>query len=102
MSIWETSLDVLVCDDTGKPNWWPIGLFEFDHQTVPCDWEFGLLDGEAASGGDSLNKAVAYWGYKEMVRNPTHHDDLIERKPEALRVFFDELERRRAEEGETH
>lgn len=93
MSIWETELNVLVRDDTGKPNWWPIGLFEFEDQTVPCDWEFALLDGPAASGGYSLNRAVARWGYREMIRNPKHHDDLIERKPEALQIFFEEFER---------
>jgi hypothetical protein len=81
MSIWETSLHVLIRDDTGKPNWWPIGLFEFDDQTAPCDWEFALLDGQAASGGCSLSGEVARWGYREMIRNPKHHDDLIERKP---------------------
>jgi|HubBroStandDraft_4_1064222.scaffolds.fasta_scaffold93935_2 hypothetical protein len=97
MSIWETSLHVLIRDDTGKPNWWPIGLFEFDGQMVPCDWEFALLDGPAASGGDSLNKEVARWGYREMIRNPKHHDELIERQPEALRIFFEEFERRSSE-----
>jgi hypothetical protein len=79
MSIWETELNILICDDTRKPNWWPIGLFEFDDQTLPCGWEFALLDGEAASGGHSLNKEVARWGYREMIHNPKHHDDLIER-----------------------
>lgn len=97
MSMWETALHILICDDTGKPNWWPIGLFEFDEQTVPCDWEFALLDGKAASGGDSLNTEAARWGYREMIRNPKHHDDLIERKPEALRIFFEELKRRESD-----
>lgn len=91
MGIWETELNVLICDDTGKPNWWPIGLFEFEDQAVPCDWEFALLDGQAASGGDSSNRSVARWGYREMIRNPKHHDDLIERKPEALKIFANEL-----------
>lgn len=93
MSIWETVLIVLVCDETGKPNWLPIGLFEITDPTVPHDWEFALLDGEAASGGDTLSKEAARWGYREMIRNPKHHDALIEREPEALKSFFEELAR---------
>jgi hypothetical protein len=32
-----------------------------------------------------------------MIRNPKHHDELIERQPEALRIFFEEFERRSSE-----
>jgi len=53
LGIFETVLLALVCDETGKPNWLPIGLFEFERTTLPTDWEFALLDGAAASGGDA-------------------------------------------------
>ncbi len=68
MGIFETHLSVLVCDDTGKPNWLPIGLFEFPHEELPSGWEFSLCDPKAASGGDSSNRWVAKWGYRELVR----------------------------------
>jgi len=95
MSLWETVLTVLVCDESGRPRWNPIGLFEFDDQKLPDDWEFSLLDGIAASGGDALNRRLAMWGYKELVRNPLHSDELIERDPTALEIFFNELARAR-------
>ncbi len=95
MSLWETVLTVLVCDETGRPRWHPIGLFEFEQTTLPGDWEFGILDGIAASGGDASNRRVAMWGYRELVRDLQHSDRLIERDPEALGVFFDELEKAR-------
>jgi hypothetical protein len=79
------------CDETGRPRWQPIGLFEIDHQRLPEDWEFVLLDGIAASGGDALNRRVAMWGYRELVRDLEHSDRLIERDPAAFGVFFGEL-----------
>ena len=91
MSLWETILTVLVCDETGRPRWHPIGLFEFDSQRLPDDWEFRLLDGIAASGGDALDRRVAIWGYTQLVRDLEHSDRLIMQDPSALQVFFEEL-----------
>jgi hypothetical protein len=91
MGIWETVLLVLVCDDTRTPRWLPIGLFDFDSQSVPAHWEFGLLDAKAASGGDSVDRWIAVWGYSELVRDTTHSDALMEGDPAALEVFFREL-----------
>ena len=99
MSLWETILTVLVCDETKRPHWHPIGLFELDCQKLPDDWEFTLLDGVAASGGDALNRRVAMWGYRELVRDPEHSDGLIELDPAALRIFFRELTKARQRES---
>jgi hypothetical protein len=57
LGLFETVLLALICDETGKPNWLPIGLFEFEHQRLPDDWEFAVLDGVAASGSDSSNSS---------------------------------------------
>jgi hypothetical protein len=89
--IWETILIVLICDETGMPRWHPIGLFEVDHQKLPDAWEFRLIDGIAASGGDALNRRVAVWGYRELVRDLQYIDKLIDHDPAALEVFFREL-----------
>ncbi len=91
MGIFETTLLALVVDDTRRPNWLPAGLFEFGYQQIPDEWEFVLLDGAAASGAESANRWVARWGYEELVRSESHSDDLIERDPAALDVFFREL-----------
>jgi len=99
LGVFETVLLALVCDETGKPNWLPIGLFDFGPTALPDEWEFVLLDGAAASGGDATNRWVARWGYAELVRNDRHSDGLIERDPAALEFFFRELERRSAAGG---
>jgi hypothetical protein len=94
IGIFETILVALVVDDTRKPNWLPAGLFEFEPQTLPTDWEFVLLDGVAASGGEASNGWVAKWGYPDLVRDESHSDALIERDPAALEVFFREFAKR--------
>jgi hypothetical protein len=91
LGIWETLLLALVCDETRKPNWLPTGLFDFDSQRILTDWEFALLDGRSASGGDASNRWVALWGYEELVRVTGHSDALIERDPTALELFFRRL-----------
>lgn len=88
MSLWETILTVLIRDETGRPRWNPIGLFEFKSRTLPKDWEFALLDGIGASGGDASNRRVAMWGYRELVQDPEHSDGLINRDPSALEIFY--------------
>lgn len=95
MGLFETVLSALVVDETGKPNWLPIGLFDFQDTRLPSDWEFVLVDGLAASGGDASNRWVARWGYSELVHNARHSDELIERDPVALEIVAGELARRR-------
>ena len=87
MGIWDTALMVLIRDDTDKPSWKPIGLFEIEPSTFPRNWQFSLIDGIAASGGDASNRWVAMWGYKELIADPKHSDALIERDPHALEIF---------------
>jgi hypothetical protein len=87
IGMWETVLLALVRDNTGNPNWLPVALFEIGLSPLPTAWEFALLDPVAASGGESANRWVALWGYPELARNPAHSDSLIERDPDALRVF---------------
>ncbi len=88
MGIFDSTMIVLVCDDTGKPNWLPVGLFELPTQKFPDDWEFRLFDGRAASGGDTLGRWIARWGYPELVHDEQHVDRLIKRDPSALSTFF--------------
>ena len=94
IGIFETVLLALVCDDTRKPNWLPIGLFDLKAHKLPSEWEFGLFDGQAASGGEASDRWVALLGYPELVRDATHSDRLIERDAEALGVFFRELDKK--------
>jgi hypothetical protein len=87
LGLFETVLLALVPDETRKPNWLPVGLFSFDSSELPSDWGFVLLDGAAASGGDSSNRWVARWGYLELVTDASHSDLLIKRDPKAIEIF---------------
>jgi hypothetical protein len=94
LGIFESVLLALVKDDTDKPRWLPVGLFEFDFQKIPTDWEFALHDGRAASGGDASDRWVARWGYPELVRDESHSDGLIEGDVHALETFTREVMKR--------
>ena len=99
LGIFETVLLALVCDETRRPNWLPIGLFDFEGTVLPADWEFAVVDGLGASGGDASNRWVARWGYPELVRDDRHSDALIERDPHALEIFARELRNRSGAKG---
>jgi hypothetical protein len=93
MGLFEGALIVLANDETG-PNWLPIGLFDISPQAIPRDWQFVLLDGLEASGGKGMTTAwEARWGYYELVHDPGHFENLINREPDALRIFQARLEK---------
>lgn len=87
LGIWETILYALVEDDHGLPMWCPIGLFEIGPQTLPAHWSFTLAEGIRASGRQLWTRWVARWGYDELVRDEGHSDGLMNRDPQALRIF---------------
>lgn len=87
MGIWETVLLVLLRDDTHRPRWLPVALFEFLDYSWPSSWEFVILDRLAASGADASDRWVALWGYGELVRDPRHSDELVNGDPAALEIF---------------
>lgn len=91
LGIFETVFLTLICDETRMPSWLPIGLFDLQGSQLPPEWHFEVYDGYAASGGDALNRWVARWGYRELVRDPSHSDALIEGDPDALSIFFREV-----------
>lgn len=88
LGIFETILLALVCDDTGKPNWLPVGLFDLEDMEVADSWHFAVRNGLLAAGGDPTGQWIAMWGYKELVFDPRHSEALIDREPEALAVFY--------------
>lgn len=84
MVLWTYGLGVLIVDDTGRPNWKPIGLFKVIDGNVPKYWEFAIVGGR--------EPILALWGYPSLIRDPSHHDDLIDRKLSALGAFRRETE----------
>lgn len=77
---WPWSLGVLIVDDTGKPNWKSIWLFQVVDGRLPEGWEFAPVADHP--------HVLALWGYPSLIRDPDHHDDLINRKVSALEVFL--------------
>jgi hypothetical protein len=84
----DTALLALVCDDTGKPNWLPAGVFDMTNVKVPVSWYLALRNGQLSAGGEPSGQWIAMMGYEELVRDPSHSDALIERDPWALQVFY--------------
>jgi len=80
MSLYAGSIMVLVCDDAGLPNWYPMQLFRVEDSKVPDGWRF-------ASYGESTH-LQALWGYDELVDDESHYDALLERRDEALAILF--------------
>lgn len=62
------------------PSWYPAELFEIEDALLPLEWYYRYL------GYDSNLSAI--WGYKELVLDEEHHDNLIERDKEAIRIFL--------------
>lgn len=93
LGIWETVLHALIEDDDGLANWCPIGLFDIGPQTLPSEWSFALADGVSASGRQLWTRWVARWGYDELVKDVDHSDALMNRDPEAIRIFQREVDR---------
>jgi hypothetical protein len=82
-------LKVLVIEDNGLPRWKAIELFELVDQRIPEGWEFGKIDTE-------VRDILALWGYPELIRNPSHFDDLAMGVPTAVAEFLKERDRRDA------
>lgn len=88
MALWASSprpetpsgLHLLIVDDTGRPNWRPVELFDFSDRRIPDDWQFRMVDGSG--------NVTALWGYASLIEDPHHHDDLIERRNSALAAFL--------------
>jgi hypothetical protein len=62
------------------PSWYPAELFEVVDPMLPLEWYYGFY------GYDNLISSI--WGYKELISDENHHDDLIEREVEAIQIFL--------------
>jgi hypothetical protein len=82
MALWTYGLGVLIIDDTGRPNWKLIDLFVVVDGQLPGNWEFAAVT--------QREPVLALWGYPALVRDPDHHDNLVERKLSAMDAFLRE------------
>ncbi len=60
------------------PSFFPSEVFKVIDGRIPDSWYFNW------EGTQEADEAT--WGYRELV-DPTHHDDLQERDPDALKIF---------------
>lgn len=86
MALWTYGLGALLVDDTSRPNWKLMEIFEVVDGRLPRHWEFCLWEGR--------EPVLALWGYPSLIRDPSHYDDLINRERPALEVFFRETQAR--------
>lgn len=61
------------------PSWYPAELFEVSDSMLPLEWYYQY---------DANSVISAIWGYKELVLDESHHDDLLEREDKAIRIFL--------------
>jgi hypothetical protein len=88
MALWLSGIIILILDDNRRPHWYPVELFRISEPSMPTSWLFGYVLDRVSP----LNPQ-AFWGYESLVRDPSHHAALVDRKISALRVFLDQCDR---------
>lgn len=61
MSLRSYGLGFLVVDDTGRPGWMPMELFEVVDGRIPSHWEFAPVE--------RPSPVLALWGYPTVIRD---------------------------------
>jgi hypothetical protein len=78
--LWKGSLHYLLMGgEHNYPSWYPSELFNVVDKLLPIEWYFDYF---------KTLDITAIWGYKELVKEDNHFDDLMERDKKALEVFL--------------
>jgi len=81
MALGAAGIEILVLGDMGRPRWCHVELFEFLDATLPPGWSFKMMDEEGR-----YDRAL--WGYRSLVQNDSHIEDLLEYKRSAFSDFL--------------
>lgn len=73
---------LLMGKNENLPSWYPAELFQVTDKSLPFEWYFNFNSVREQS------LLTAIWGYEELVKDPKHHDALIERESDAIEVFL--------------
>lgn len=92
MALWKSVLLLLLSDEHELPNWYPVELFSVSAPRLPQGWFFAAYQ-------EHPHAVEAAWGYERLVCDVSHWEALLERDPDALKVFFQERVARQQEEG---
>ena len=84
MFVWKGVLEVILRDDTQKPNSYPIELFDVSDSRIPDYWSF--------SSNVGRTDITAVWGYAELLVQ-AHLEGIFERDVKELAVFEAAAER---------
>ncbi len=71
---------LLLCDENGLPNWYPVDLFSISDARVPQNWY-------SATYPRNEHGLQFLLGYEQIVTDESHYDALLERSPEAIETF---------------
>jgi len=83
ISLWNNVLNYLTMDRYGTlPFWHPAELFSVEESLLPLEWYYQYF----GNGVDTCLSAL--WGYKELVADENHYDELLEREDTAIRIFL--------------
>ena len=83
ISVWKGIIHYLTMDKFNTvPSWYPAELFIIIDNLLPIEWYYKYFN------SNKYFDVSALWGYKELVLDENHYDDLIERKAEAITVFL--------------
>lgn len=72
-------------DEKGKPSFYPYQLFQVIDASISANWHFKLYSED--DGIFPFDKE-AMWGYAELCFDENHYEQLVDRVPEALELYF--------------
>jgi hypothetical protein len=83
ISLWHNTLNYLIVPKEGaRPDWYPAELFLVVDELLHFETYFKYF------GKDDSRGVNALWGYREMVAEPSHYVNLIERDETAIKIFL--------------
>ncbi len=87
IAIWKGVIQYLTFDKHETlPFWHPSELFIVVDNALPNEWYFQYY------GDKNEHNLMALWGYKELVSDQSHYEELIEREDKAIKVFLQRKE----------
>ncbi|MDX6283867.1 MAG: hypothetical protein QOH03_4938 [Kribbellaceae bacterium] len=84
MGLFNFGLIVLVVDSTGRPDWYPLDVFEIVHGAIPPEWVFARRAGNQEG-------MSAVWGHSRLANDQSLDEALTMHEEDAMEVFWREI-----------
>ena len=72
-------------DEKSRPSFFPYQLFEITDTSISANWYFKLYSED--DGIFPFDKE-AMWGYYDLCFDENHYEQIVDREPEALELYF--------------